>query len=80
MYCANVDHFRRYELFRTRLAKLFASTLQDDEQVEFAELLRAINEGLTNDALFGTTEATIAVLRMQDANELMMSDNIVYKI
>jgi DNA replication licensing factor MCM3 len=32
------------------------------------------------DTLFGTAEATAACLVMQEANDLMISDGIVYKI
>lgn len=71
---------RRYELFRTRLAKLFASTFQDEETFYFADLLKAVNEGLSNDALFGTAEANAAVQLMSEANELMLSEGVVYKI
>ena len=44
------------------------------------DLLKAVNEGLTNDALFGTAEASLILQRMTDENELMLSDGIVYKI
>jgi DNA replication licensing factor MCM3 len=39
-----------------------------------------INEGLSTNELFGTAEGQAACEAMQDANELMISDNIVYKI
>jgi DNA replication licensing factor MCM3 len=39
-----------------------------------------INEGMPVDTLFGTAEATAACLVMQEANDLMISDGIVYKI
>ena len=39
-----------------------------------------INEGMPVDTLFGTAEATSACLVMQEANDLMISDGIVYKI
>jgi len=68
------------KLFRTRLAKLFATRLQDDEQFFFTDLLELINEGLSTDELFGTAEATIACEVMTEANELMLSGDIVYKI
>lgn len=67
-------------MFRTRLAKLFASTLQDDEQWYLADLLAAVNQGLSTDDLFSTAEATAACQAMSDVNELMISDGIVYKI
>ncbi len=43
-------------------------------------LVEMINEGLTNDQLFGTAEATAACEVMTDANEVMLSDGVVYKI
>ena len=69
----------RYDLFRTRLAKLFSSTLQDEETFYFADLLAAVNEGLGQPP-FTDAEATAAMQRMNDAEELMLSDGIVYKI
>lgn len=39
-----------------------------------------LNEGLPVDELFGTAEATAACQVMSDANELMLSEGIVYKI
>ncbi|EPQ61063.1 MCM-domain-containing protein [Gloeophyllum trabeum ATCC 11539] len=70
----------RLKLFRTRLANLFATNLQDEEQIFLSDLLPMINEGLSTDALFGTGEATLACQAMTEANELMLSDGIVYKI
>jgi len=67
-------------LFRTRLANLFATSLQDEEQMILADLLELINKGLPTDQLFGTAEATAACDVMAEANELMLSDGIVYKI
>ncbi|KAG6866886.1 hypothetical protein C0991_008823 [Blastosporella zonata] len=70
----------RLQLFRSRLATVFATHLQDDEQIFLTDLLKFINEGLTTDTLFGTAEATEACQAMQDNEELMISDGIVYKI
>lgn len=70
----------RLALFRTRLARLNATVLLDDEQVYFTQLLELINDGLTTDTLFGTAEATAICQVMTEANELMLSDGIVYKI
>jgi hypothetical protein len=70
----------RLQLFRTRVARLWATSFQDDEQVFLADLVQAVNEGLDNGALFGTTEATMACQAMTEANEVMLSDSIVYKI
>jgi DNA replication licensing factor MCM3 len=70
----------RLQLFRSRLANIFATKLQDEEQIFLAELLESINDGLATDSLFGTSEATNACQVMQDHEELMISDGIVYKI
>jgi DNA replication licensing factor MCM3 len=73
-------HSLRLRLFRSRVARLWATSFQDDEQVFLADLVQAVNEGLDNDALFGTAEATLACQAMTEANEVMLSENIVYKI
>ncbi|KAF8506879.1 MCM2/3/5 family-domain-containing protein [Russula emetica] len=70
----------RLQLFRTRVARLWATSFQDDEQVFLADLVQAVNEGLGNDVLFGTSEATMICQAMTEANEVMLSDGIVYKI
>jgi len=75
-----VTYFNRVQLFRSRLANIFATRMQDEEQIFLTELLQLINEGLTTDSLFGTAEATDACQVMQDNEELMISDGIVYKI
>ncbi|KAK0233269.1 MCM2/3/5 family-domain-containing protein [Armillaria fumosa] len=70
----------RYALFRTRVSKLFSSKLSDDESVFLRDLLEMVNEGLSTEMLFGTAEATEACQIMTDAEELMLSDGIVYKL
>lgn len=72
--------FCRLEIFRRRVANAFATRLQDEEQVFLPDLLQMVNEGLPTDELFSTTEATQACQVMQDSEELMLSDGIVYKI
>ncbi|KAI0336153.1 ATP dependent DNA helicase [Cubamyces sp. BRFM 1775] len=70
----------RLKLFRTRLAHLFATKLVDEDQMYLHTLVEMINEGLSTNELFGTAEATAACNIMTDANEVMLSDGIVYKI
>ncbi|KAJ8517039.1 hypothetical protein ONZ45_g5738 [Pleurotus djamor] len=70
----------RLKLFRTRLANIFATRFQDQDEVFLTDLVGLINEGLPNDQLFGTTEASEACLVMQEADEVMLSDGIVYKV
>jgi DNA replication licensing factor MCM3 len=43
-------------------------------------LLPAINEGMSTDTLFGTAEARGCALLMTEDNEIMLSDDVVYKI
>ncbi|KAK0208392.1 ATP dependent DNA helicase [Desarmillaria ectypa] len=70
----------RYDFFRSRVSKLFGSKLCDDESVFLKDLLEMVNEGLSTDMLFGTVEATEACQIMTDAEELMLSEGIVYKL
>lgn len=70
----------RLQLFRNRVARLWATSFQDDEQVFLVDLVKAVNDGLGNEALFGTAEATLLCQAMTEANEVMLSENIVYKI
>lgn len=62
------------------MANIFATRLQDEEQIFLSQLLEAVNEGLPTDMLYGTAEASEACQIMQDNEELMLSDGIVYKI
>jgi len=75
-----LPRFNRLHLFRGRLANLFSTRLQDEEQIFLAQLVEMVNEGLTTGALFGTAEATALCQVMSDADELMISDGIVYKV
>jgi DNA replication licensing factor MCM3 len=74
------DFISRLQFFRTRLANLFATRLQDTEEIFLAQLLEFINEGLPTDQLYGTAEATEACNAMQTNDELMISGGIVYKM
>jgi DNA replication licensing factor MCM3 len=78
-FCFN-SFIYRLQLFRNRVARLWATSFQDDEQVFLVDLVKAVNDGLGNEALFGTGEATLLCQAMTEANEVMLSENIVYKI
>lgn len=78
--CSHQHLFPRLQLFRSRLANIFATRLQDEESIFLAELVETVNQGLSTDALFGTAEATEACQVMQEREELMISEGIVYKI
>lgn len=62
------------------MANLFATRLQDEEQIFLTELLELVNAGLPTDGLFGTAEATLICQIMTDSDELMMSEGIIYKV
>ncbi|KAF9269946.1 ATP dependent DNA helicase [Marasmius fiardii PR-910] len=70
----------RLELFRTRFLHAFKNTLQDADFAPLPDLVKAVNEGLGMNQLFGTAEATLACQAMQNADEAMISDNVVYRV
>lgn len=70
----------RLQLFRARVSKIFATRLQDEETVFLTDLLTMVNEGLPATSLFGTGEATEICEVMGEADELMISEGIVYKV
>ena len=70
----------RLAFFRSRLAHLFATKLVDEDAIMFPALLQHINEGLTTDEMFGTAEATASAEIMTEAEELMLSGGVVYKM
>ena len=68
-------------MFRSKLAKLFSTKLQDSENVKLTELVPLINEGLTTEELFGTAEAVEALRAMGQSEEVMLDDDgVVWKI
>jgi DNA replication licensing factor MCM3 len=59
---------------------VFRTKLQDEEQIFLTDLIPMINEGLPIDEVFSTAEANEACQMMQNSEELMISEGIVYKI
>ncbi|KAG8898339.1 MCM DNA helicase complex subunit [Tulasnella sp. 403] len=70
----------RLNLFRSRLAALFASELAEDEAIPMASVVELINRGVPPDQVFGVEEATVAAEVMTEANDVMLSEDILYKI
>jgi len=68
----------RLQLFRSRFSHVMATRLQDEPSIFLTDLLKAINEGLATDTLFGTAEATEVCQIMQESDEIMISDGIIY--
>ncbi|KAF9985321.1 MCM DNA helicase complex subunit [Modicella reniformis] len=71
-------HPSRQELFQIRTNKLIMTS--EEDSLTFEDLLSAVNKGLETDELFGPAEATAILIKMNDANKLMFSEGIIYKI
>lgn len=48
--------------------------------IDLSDLVPLINEGMETDILFGNREARAAVSRMHEGNEVMFSEETVFKI
>lgn len=70
----------RLQLFRTRLAGLMATTFQDIEAIELSKVVEQVNQGLTVETLFVTSEAREACTVMDEANEIMFSGGLIYPV
>lgn len=71
----------RYQLFRSKLSKLFSTKLQDSENVKLTDLIPLINEGLTAEEFFGSAEAVDVLKAMGDEEEVLLDDDgTVWKI
>ncbi|KAJ3784282.1 MCM2/3/5 family-domain-containing protein [Lentinula aff. detonsa] len=70
----------RTRTFRSKISHLWSTALQDQEQVLLKELLPMVNEGLSTNELFGTKEATEILQVMQENDELMLAEDVVYRI
>lgn len=79
IYAPPDDLWFRLQIFRTRLAKIFA-TQEEDRELLFPKMLEMINEGLSTEELFGTAEATAACKTMDEADEVMFHEGIVHKV
>lgn len=70
----------RIVLFRGRLAQLFQTRFAEEEAIPIESVVEAVNEGLPVDQLFGRIEATEIADVMTAANDIMLSDGIIYKL
>ncbi|KAN0063157.1 MCM DNA helicase complex subunit [Thecaphora frezii] len=68
--------------FKGLLADLFSSggSLSEEDAVTLEELLPMINQGIAADKLFDSREARQALEQMNEVNEVMFSDGVVYRI
>ncbi|KAI9739156.1 MAG: MCM DNA helicase complex subunit [Cirrosporium novae-zelandiae] len=74
----------RGNLFRRTLGRLINTPLFANEAADLGPLVEAVNSRITGEghAKFEKGEAVLALLRMQDANEIMLDEKegIIYKI
>jgi len=70
----------RMQLFRSRVSKIFVTRMQDEETILLTDLVEMVNEGMSAENLFGTTEATQICEVMGENDELMISEGIVYRV
>ena len=70
----------RVQLFRSRVAQVWATRFVGEDQLFVTDLLPAVNEGRPTEELFGTAEAMAILERMTEANEVMLADGIVYSV
>lgn len=61
------------------MAELLASQFPEDA-ISMATLLPAINEGLDASLMFGVTEANLCGVAMTEANDIMLSEGVVYRL
>ena len=73
-------HLCSAALFRTRVAAAFAGPFANNDEITRETLLPEINMGLPAEELFGTLEAERYLTVMNDANQLMWSEGVVYKL
>jgi DNA replication licensing factor MCM3 len=71
-------HPSRQELFQSRTNRAIMNS--EEDSLTFEDLLSAVNKGLELDELFGPSEATAILGKMNDANKLMFSEGVIYKI
>ncbi|CAE6421318.1 unnamed protein product [Rhizoctonia solani] len=70
----------RVDKFRSRLSEVFQERFAEEEAIPMESILEAINGGLPVDELFGRIEATEIAEIMTAADQIMLSDGIIYKI
>lgn len=73
-------HLYRLALFRKQLSALFSGRLVDDDAFMLKPLMEYVNEGLEVQHMFDTEEGVASLEAMTDANEILFSDGMIYKI
>lgn len=70
----------RINEFRSRVATTFQGAFFGVDTISLETLLPEVNRGLPMDQLFGTEDAEQVLKLMNDANDLMYSDQIVVSL
>lgn len=70
----------RLNVFRARFGNLRDGPLAEEEGVGFDDLLRLVNQGLAANQIFGAEEGRAAVEAMSEANQVFISDDVIYPI
>ncbi|KAG8934037.1 MCM DNA helicase complex subunit [Tulasnella sp. 417] len=70
----------RLNVFRARFGNLRDGPLAEEEGVGFDDLLRLVNQGLPANQAFGVEEGRAAVEAMSEANQVFVSDDVIYPI
>ncbi|KAH8736647.1 MCM2/3/5 family-domain-containing protein [Ilyonectria robusta] len=73
----------RLSTFRAALGQLLSTDLFEDDSAELGAVVKAVNHRVGNrdGGAFGKEEATKALKKMEEANQIMFTDgNLVYKI
>lgn len=78
--CFHRSTFNRLQLFRSRVSHLFTTKFRDLEAEKVSTFVEWINDGLSTDELFSTAEAVAGFEAMEGADEVMMSDDLIYKV
>ena len=69
----------RLNLFRQRLAHVWKTEFADEDSVHLNTLLPKINQEIP-DAMFGSVEGRAACEAMNDAEDIMFSDDMVWRV
>ena len=77
---ATVLRPERLDFFRSRVARLWSTTLEGEDMWSVRNFIQKVNEGLPADQLFGTAEANAALADMVAQEALMLENDVVYKI
>ena len=74
------DKCYRTALFRQKVARAFSGPFATADEVTRETLLPEINAGLPTEEMFGSQEADRILTMMNDANDVMFSEGVVYKL